>query len=151
MKDTRSPGQHGIVKRRMRLPLPHFRTRRLQTQKSPFIGDAFGPQSPPGTWLAQSMQVLRGHKTRRFHARVGTEVLHLGSTPRAETMPASPTPPIRTATAGCYRNGATAMCDMCGSLVISTMRGAAETPRRRSGRIRFSRSYLLVQSQQGLP
>src|SRR5437016_8179034 len=34
----------------------------------------------------------------------GTEVSHPGSTPRAETMPASPTSLIRMATAGCYRN-----------------------------------------------
>jgi hypothetical protein len=54
----------------------------------------------------------------------GMEVSHPGSTPRGETMPASPTSPIRMATAGCYKNGATAMCDVCGSLVISTMRNA---------------------------
>ena len=41
----------------------------------------------------------------------GTEVSRPGSTPRAETMPASPTSPIRMATAGCYRNGATGMSD----------------------------------------
>jgi hypothetical protein len=38
----------------------------------------------------------------------GTEVA--GLDPRAETMPASPTSPL--ATAGCYRNGATAMYDL---------------------------------------
>jgi catechol 2,3-dioxygenase-like lactoylglutathione lyase family enzyme len=38
-------------------------------------------------------------------------VSHPGSTPRAETMPASPASPIRMTIAGCYRNGATAMCD----------------------------------------
>jgi predicted enzyme related to lactoylglutathione lyase len=42
----------------------------------------------------------------------GTEVSHPGSTPHAETMPASPTSSIRMAIAGCYRNGATAMCDL---------------------------------------
>ena len=36
------------------------------------------------------------------------EVSHPGPTPRAETMPASPTSPIRMATAGCYRRGVTA-------------------------------------------
>jgi len=55
-----------------------------------------------------------------------------GSTPRAETMPASPTSPIRMATPGYYRNGATAMCDVVRSLVMSTISGAVETPRRRS-------------------
>jgi hypothetical protein len=38
---------------------------------------------------------------------LGMEVSHPGSTPGAETMPASPTSPTRTATAGCYRNAAT--------------------------------------------
>lgn len=42
----------------------------------------------------------------------GTEVSHSGSTPRAETMPASPTSPIRMATAGRDGNWATAMCDV---------------------------------------
>jgi hypothetical protein len=42
----------------------------------------------------------------------GTEVSHPDSTPRARTMPASPTSPTPMATAGCYRNGATAMCDV---------------------------------------
>ena len=56
----------------------------------------------------------------------GMEVSHPGSTPRAETMRASPTSPIQMATAGCYRNGATAMCDVVCSLVMSTIRGAVE-------------------------
>ena len=69
----------------------------------------------------------------------GTEVWHLASTLCAETAPASPTCSIRTETAEDYSNEATAMCNVvCGSLVISTMRGAVETPRRRPGRIRFS-------------
>jgi predicted enzyme related to lactoylglutathione lyase len=38
------------------------------------------------------------------------EVSRPDSIPRAETMPASPASPIRTATTGCYRNEATAMC-----------------------------------------
>ena len=42
----------------------------------------------------------------------GMEVSHPGSTPPEETRPASPTSPIRMATAGCYRNGATTMCDV---------------------------------------
>jgi len=46
--------------------------------------------------------------TRRL-LEPGTEVSRSGLTPRAETMLASPTSPIRMATAGCYRNGATAM------------------------------------------
>src|SRR5262249_14170025 len=37
----------------------------------------------------------------------GTEVSHPGSTPRAGTMPASPTSRTPMATTGCYRNGAT--------------------------------------------
>src|SRR5262249_14223250 len=45
----------------------------------------------------------------------GTEVSHPGSTQRAETMPVSPTSPIRMATLGCYRNGATAKCDPSGT------------------------------------
>ena len=53
---------------------------------------------------------IEGWKLVRFGTRrplePGTEVSHLGSTPRAETMPAWPTSPL--ATAGCYRNGATA-------------------------------------------
>jgi hypothetical protein len=40
----------------------------------------------------------------------GTEVYHLRSTPHAQTMPASPISPL--ATAGCYRNGATATYDL---------------------------------------
>jgi hypothetical protein len=32
--------------------------------------------------------------------------------PRVETMPASPTSPIRMETSGCYRNEATATCDI---------------------------------------
>jgi predicted enzyme related to lactoylglutathione lyase len=40
------------------------------------------------------------------------EVSHPGSTPHAETVPASPTSPIRMATPGCYRNGATAVSDI---------------------------------------
>jgi predicted enzyme related to lactoylglutathione lyase len=39
-------------------------------------------------------------------------VSHPGSTPRAETMPPSPTSPIPMETAGCYRNGVTAKCDV---------------------------------------
>jgi hypothetical protein len=42
----------------------------------------------------------------------GTEPSHPGSTLRAETMPASPTSPIRMAIVGCYRNEATAMCEV---------------------------------------
>ena len=47
----------------------------------------------------------------RYPSMPGTEVSHPGSTPRAGTTPASPTSRTRTATAGCYRNGVTAMCD----------------------------------------
>ena len=42
---------------------------------------------------------------------LGTEVSHPGSTPRAETTPASPTSRTLMATAGYYRNAATAMYD----------------------------------------
>ena len=48
----------------------------------------------------------------RHKTPIGMEVSHPGSTPRAETMPASPTSVIRMATAGFYRNAATAMCDL---------------------------------------
>src|SRR5215467_5471089 len=41
----------------------------------------------------------------------GTEVSHPGSTLRVETMPASPASPTQMATAGYYRNGATAIYD----------------------------------------
>ena len=50
----------------------------------------------------------------------GTEVSHRGSTLRAETMPASPTSPIRMAIAGCYRSGATAMKTTFDVIVIGT-------------------------------
>jgi predicted enzyme related to lactoylglutathione lyase len=43
---------------------------------------------------------------------LGMGASHPGSTPRAETMPALPTSPIRMATAGGYRNGATGMHDV---------------------------------------
>src|SRR5262249_9086353 len=44
----------------------------------------------------------------------GKEATHPASTPRAETMPALPASPIRMATAGCYRNGATRKRDGVG-------------------------------------
>jgi hypothetical protein len=57
-----------------------------------------------------------GSRSVRFGTRhplvLGTEVSHPGSTPRAGTTPASPTSLTRMATAGCYRSGATAMCDV---------------------------------------
>ena len=42
----------------------------------------------------------------------GTEVSHPGSTPRAETMPASPTSPTRMPIAGCCRSGVITMYDL---------------------------------------
>jgi predicted enzyme related to lactoylglutathione lyase len=39
-------------------------------------------------------------------------VSHSGSTPRTETMPASPISPIRMAITGSFRNVATAVCDV---------------------------------------
>ena len=53
--------------------------------------------------------------TRR-PSELGTEVSHPGSTSRVETMPASLTSPIQMATAGYYRNGATAICDVVWAL-----------------------------------
>jgi predicted enzyme related to lactoylglutathione lyase len=53
-----------------------------------------------------------GEIRQRHPLMPGTEVSHPGSTPRAGTTPASPTSRTRMATAGCYRNGATAMCDV---------------------------------------
>ena len=47
----------------------------------------------------------------RHPLELGTEVLPPGSTPHVETMQASPTSPTQTATAGCSRKGATAMCE----------------------------------------
>ena len=42
----------------------------------------------------------------------GMGVLHAGSTPLVETMPASPTSPIPMAISGCYRNGAIEMSEV---------------------------------------
>ena len=66
---------------------------------------------------ARSRQLERGvsrsaRSGTRRRLEPGTEVSHPGSTPRAETMPASPTSPIWMATAGCCRNGATARCNV---------------------------------------
>ena len=48
----------------------------------------------------------------RFPIDAWTEVSHRDSAPRAGTTPASPTSRTRMATAGCSRNGITAMCDV---------------------------------------
>jgi predicted enzyme related to lactoylglutathione lyase len=65
---------------------------------------------------ARSRLLERGVKVGgiRHKAPIDTwdGVLHPGSTPRAGTTPASPTSRTRMATAGCYRNGVTAMRDV---------------------------------------
>ena len=80
--------------------------------------------------------------TRRL-LEPGTEVSRSGLTPRAETMLASPTSPIRMATAGCYRNGATAMSEVVWKLSDVEHTRRSRNIRGESSWIRFSRSYFL--------
>ena len=62
-------------------------------------------------------------KSVRFGTRrpleLGTELSRPGSTPRTETMQVLPTSPIRMATAGCYRSGATAICEVVWKLFLA--------------------------------
>ena len=63
---------------------------------------------------------------------------------RAETMPASPTSPIRMATAGCYRNGATAVCDVMWKVGdVDHTRRSKNTQEERSPSPLFSRSSIV--------
>ncbi len=72
--------------------------------------------SSPTSRLHATACLNVGSKSVRSGARYplmpGTEDSHPDSTPRAGTTPASPTSPIRMATAGCCRNAATAMRDV---------------------------------------
>src|SRR5258708_6888572 len=76
----------------------------------------------------------------------GTEVSHPGSTPRAGTTPASPTSRTRTATAGCYRNGVTAMCDVLWKLRDVDYARRSRSTQEEVGTDPFSVSLLLFGS-----
>ncbi len=78
----------------------------------------------------------------------GTGVLHQGSTLRTEIMPALPTSPTRTGTAGCYRSGATTRRDVrgkagCGDHAQHSEDTSKESEWMQSGNIRL----ITVQSQ----